>query len=173
MMVCDAVGHGLPDITAVIDAAVASQFPHSAFLTAAIARLDLDTGRLRWVNAWYPAPLIVRDGHLIYPPPYPPAPPLGLQTAKPPACETQLRPGDRLLLYTDGIVEARSASGEFFGEQRLADFIVRASAAGDPAPETLRRLTRAVLDHQGDHLQDDASIVALEWRTEDSARLTL
>jgi serine phosphatase RsbU (regulator of sigma subunit) len=37
------------------------------------------------------------------------------------------------VLYTDGITEARSRAGEFFGEQRLADFISAAAAAGDPA----------------------------------------
>jgi serine phosphatase RsbU (regulator of sigma subunit) len=37
--------------------------------------------------------------------------------------ETRLEPGDRLLLYTDGISEARSLEAEFFGEQRLADSI--------------------------------------------------
>ena len=41
----------------------------------------------------------------------------------------------------------------------------RASSAGDPAPETVRRPMRHVLAHQADHLQDDASIIVLEWRT--------
>ena len=39
------------------------------------------------------------------------------------------------------------------------------AATGDAAPETLRRLMRQVLVHQSDQLQDDASIVLLEWRT--------
>ncbi len=92
----------------------------------------------------------------------PPDPPLGLQDSKPQACEASLQPGDRLL-YTEGIVEARSPAGEFFGEQRLSDFVIRSAAAGVPAPETLRRLMREVLAHQTDQLQDDASVVALEW----------
>ncbi len=83
-------------------------------------------------------------------------------------CETRLEPGDRLLLYTDGITEARSPDGEFFGEQRLADFI---AAAGDPAPEMVRRLMRRLLLHQADQLQDDATIVVLEWRTGEEQRL--
>ena len=115
----------------------------------------------------------VRDGRLLVPGPCKPHPPLGLQLRKPDVCETQLRAGDRVILYTDGIVEARSPTGEFFGEERLADFVHRASAAGDPAPETVRRLMRHVLAHQADHLQDDASIIVLEWRTGDERQLVV
>ena len=83
----------------------------------------------------------------------------------------QLEPGDRLLLYSDGIVEARNAHGEFFGEQRLVDFTRRAELAGLPAPETLRRLAAAVLDHQGGHLQDDATLVLVDWSADARRRL--
>jgi hypothetical protein len=187
LLVIDSVGHGLPaavlasvaissyrharrnmadlpDIAAEINASIADQFGASQFATAVLARLDLDTGRLRWINAGHPDPLIVRGSSLVRPPHCPPCRPLGLQESKPVCCETRLEPGDRLVLYTDGITEARSPNGEFFGEQRLADFISAAAAAGDPAPETVRRLMRHVLHHQADQLQDDASIVVLEWR---------
>ena len=196
LLVLDAVGHGLPsavlasvavgayrharrdgldlpDIAAAVNTVIAAQFTGSQFATAAIARLDLDTGQLRWVNAGHPQPLIVRDGSLIRPTPCRPHPPLGLQSRKPEVCETQLSPGDRVLLYSDGIIEARSPAGRFFGERRLADFIIRAAGAGDPAPETVRRLMRRVLTHQADQLQDDATIILLEWRTGDERQLEL
>jgi hypothetical protein len=188
LLVIDAVGHGLPaavlasvaisayrharrnardlpEIAAAVNAAIAAQIGDSQFATAVLARLDIDTGRLRWINAGHPEPLILRGSSLVRPPACPPARPLGLQLDKPVCCETRLEPGDRLLLYTDGITEARSPDGEFFGEQRLADVITAAIAAGKPAPETVRRLIRGVLDHQADQLQDDASIVVLEWLT--------
>ncbi len=194
LMVLDAVGHGLPaavlastaigayrharrekhdlpDVSAAVNDVIAGEFTGSRFATAAIARLHLDTGQLRWVNAGHPDPLIVRNGALLHPGPCKPHPPLGLQVTKPDVCETQLHPGDRVILYTDGIVEARSPEGEFFGEERLADFIHRATTAGDPAPETVRKLMRHVLAHQADHLQDDASLIVLEWRTGDERRL--
>jgi serine phosphatase RsbU (regulator of sigma subunit) len=194
LVVIDAVGHGLPatvlagvaisayrharrnaldlpDIAAEINTAIAAQFGASQFATAVLARLDVDTGRLRWINAGHPEPLIVRRTSLVRAPRCPPSRPLGLQETKSACCETRLEPGDRLLLYTDGITEARSPAGEFFGEQRLADFIAAAVAAGEPAPETVRQLMRHVLTHQADQLQDDASIVVLEWRTGDEAQL--
>jgi len=194
VLVLDAVGHGLPaallataaigtyrharremrdlpDVAAAMNRVIAENFPGSQFATAAIARLHLDTGQLRWVNAGHPDPLVLRDGALVRPPQCRPHPPLGLQHGKPEVCEMQLHPGDRVLFYTDGIVEARSPAGEFFGEERLADFVLRAEATGDPAPETLRRLMRQVLEHQSDQLQDDASIVVVEWLTGDEQQL--
>ena len=77
--------------------------------------------------------------------------------------EEVLQPGDWLALYTDGITEARDASGAWFGEERLVDFLTREIAAGQPPPETVRRLTQAVLDHQNGVLQDDASILLACW----------
>jgi serine phosphatase RsbU (regulator of sigma subunit) len=194
LLVIDSVGHGLPaavlatvaisayrharrnrldlpDIAVEINAAIATQIGASQFATAVLARLDIGTGRLRWINAGHPEPLIVRGSSLVRLPPCPPSRPLGLQESRPDCCETRLEPGDRLVLYTDGITEARSPQGEFFGEQRLADFISVAAAAGNPAPETVRRLMRHVLSHQAGQLQDDASIVVLEWRTGTERRL--
>jgi serine phosphatase RsbU (regulator of sigma subunit) len=188
LLVLDAVGHGLPaallaaagvgayrngrreglslpEVADLVDRVIGEQFPGSRFATAVLARLDLDSGKLRWVNAGHPAPLIVRDHGLVNPPPCPSSLPLGLQRRPAVECTVQLRPGDRVLLYTDGIVEARSPAGEFFGEERLADFVVRAEASGDAPPEMLRQLMRSVMDHQAGQLQDDASIVVLEWRT--------
>jgi serine phosphatase RsbU (regulator of sigma subunit) len=67
-----------------------------------------------------------------------------------------------LVLYSDGVVEARNDAGEFFGTQRLADFVARTSA-GLPAPETLRRLNLAILDNQDGNLQDDATTLLIGW----------
>ncbi|MGY1604927.1 PP2C family protein-serine/threonine phosphatase [Geodermatophilus sp. SYSU D00815] len=195
LMVLDAVGHGmpaallataavgayragrrrelpLPEVAALMDRVIAAQFPGSQFATAVLARLDLGTGHLRWVNAGHPPPLVVRDGHLLRPAGRP-SRPLGLQHRPPDESTTHLQPGDRVLLYTDGIVEARSPTGEFFGEERLADFVVRAESAGDPPPETLRRLMASVMEHQAGRLQDDATIVLAEWRSGREDRLKL
>ncbi len=166
-------GSDLPGLAAAMDAVVAGQFDGSRFATAVLARLDLDTGLLRWVDCGHPDPLLVRDGVLIRPPTCRPARPLGLLAEAPDVCEVRLRPGDRVLLYTDGVVEARSPGGEFFGEERLADLVVRAELAGDPPPETMRRLMGSVMDHQAGQLQDDASIVLVEWRTGREQQLQL
>ena len=158
-------GADLPEAAVAIDAAIAGQIGRSQFATAVLARLDMGTGRLRWVNAGHPAPLLLRGTSLVQLPAHRPDRPLGLLDGVPTAHETRLEPGDRVLFSTDGITEARSPSGDFFGEQRLADLVSVAIAAGVPAPETMRRLMAAVLTHQDGRLQDDASILLLEWRT--------
>lgn len=78
--------------------------------------------------------------------------------------EEWLEPADQVLFFTDGVVEARSPDGQFFGVERLVDMVSRTSASATPAPETMRRLLHAILDHQDGELQDDATIVVVEWQ---------
>ena len=80
-----------------------------------------------------------------------------------PKAEEPLQRGDWLVLHTDGVTEARGKGGEQFGEQRLADLLTRAAAAGHPPPETARRLTQAVLAHVGETLDDDATVLLASW----------
>lgn len=143
------------------------------FVTAVLARLDTETGVLQYLLAGHPAPLLVRSGRVVKELTHHRRHPLGLpwaDSAEVIATE-QLEPGDRLLLYSDGIVEARNASREFFGEQRLVDFTERASLAELSAPETLRRLVAAVLAHQDGHLQDDATLLMIDWSANSHRRM--
>ena len=90
--------------------------------------------------------------------------PAGASATPPaPVFTERLEPGDRVLLYTDGVTEGRAADGTPFGVERLSDFIIRHSDDGTPAPETLRRLNHAIVDYQAGRLADDATIVLLEW----------
>jgi serine phosphatase RsbU (regulator of sigma subunit) len=78
-----------------------------------------------------------------------------------------------VLFYTDGITEARDEMGREFGLRRFTDLVARGAVDGYPAPETLRRLMRAVLAHQHSRLQDDATALLLEWRGDQQHQLTL
>ncbi|WP_369201323.1 PP2C family protein-serine/threonine phosphatase [Streptomyces sp. PU-14G] len=157
----------LPELVSGLDTAVNDAFA-DRHVTGVFAQLDLTTGRLTWMNAGHPPPLLLRHRETV-----PRAlereaePPLGLGEGLPATRrhvhEAQLKPGDRVLLYTDGVPDARNAAGESFGEARFTDFVIRAIAAGEPAPEALRRLINAILDFQQAPLNDDATILLFEW----------
>jgi serine/threonine protein phosphatase PrpC len=159
-------GLDLVETYAAIDAAIAGQYPNSRFVTAALAELDVTTGRLRWISAGHPAPLLLRDGRLVKTLDVTPAPPVGMQLAsRAPAVGTEsLEPGDMLLLYTDGLTESRRPGGELFTVERLGEFIEREAAGGQAAPETLRRLREAIIGRGQGALQDDATAMLVEWR---------
>jgi hypothetical protein len=159
-------GNGPPAAYTAIDAALAEQDLASRFVTAVIAELDLTTGALRWVSAGHPAPLLLRRGRLVKALDVAPSPPLALQLAGSPPVEGResLEPGDMLLLYTDGLTEARRPGGELFTVERLGEFIEREAASGRAAPETLRRLREAIIQRGAGALNDDATAVLVEWR---------
>ncbi|HEY3941221.1 MAG TPA: PP2C family protein-serine/threonine phosphatase [Acidimicrobiales bacterium] len=154
----------------VIDGAVDAAFDGAAFTTGVLAHLDTTTGLFEWVNAGHPEPLLFRRGRLIRPLQVAPALPFGLWALRPDAHlevgREPLETGDLVLFYSDGVVEARSPAGEYFGRDRLTDLVVRNLAGGLPASELMRRVVRALLEHQGGQLDDDATLLALEWRTE-------
>lgn len=157
----------------VMDAEIASQFGPDKFVTAVVGELDLSTGWWRWTACGHPPALIVRGGRVVKTLDALVGAPLGLGLLQEPEiAEERLEPGDRLLLYTDGVIEARNAAGEFFGTDRLVEFVCRQASSGRPAAETLRRLNHAILAHQEGTLQDDATTVMVEWLTDEPARNT-
>ncbi|GAA2208209.1 PP2C family protein-serine/threonine phosphatase [Nonomuraea monospora] len=156
-----------------IDEAIRGEFT-GRFATGILARLDLDSGWLTWVNRGHHPPLVLRDGHLVATLESIPDPPMGFGLAAyTGSLHYQLEPGDRLLFYTDGIIEAQSPDGELFGLERFIDFVVRREADGMSAPETLRRLIQAILAHQRGRLQDDATVMTVEWQTRRRFQLVL
>jgi len=162
-------GLDLVATAAAIDSTLADQFGDDSFVTGILARLQVSTGTLSLLCAAHPPPLLVRDGRPVGEAHADPGLPLGLGGRQDTVAHISLQPGDRLLLFTDGVIEARSADGEFFGLDRLVDLLTRQEAAGQPPPETLRRLIHTVLDHQHDALQDDATLLLLEWAGEQTA----
>lgn len=165
------VGRGLFEQAREIDETIEDQFAHGAFATGVLAELDLVRGRLRYVNAGHPPPLVLRSGKVVKRLTGGRRLPFGLGTGELTIAEEVLQPGDWLVLHTDGITEARDPAGELFGERRLADFLAREAAARHPPPETARRLVKAVLAHQNGVLQDDATVLLARWVGRDELRI--
>ncbi|MDQ1516747.1 MAG: hypothetical protein QOE80_2577 [Actinomycetota bacterium] len=153
----------LSETAAAVDETIRVRFGSERFVTAVLAELDLDTGLFRWIRAGHPAPLVLRGSKVVKTLWGNGGLPLGLGAPGDEA-EESLEPADQVVFFTDGVTEARSPDGTFFGTDRLADLLSRASAGGNPPPETLRRLVHSILDHQAGDLQDDATAVLVEWK---------
>ena len=159
-------GLSLVDTYRSIDKWIRAQYPGS-FVTAMLAELDTATGAYRRISAGHPAELHLRDGRLMPPLPTPTALPLGLGhmvSRLPRVVDLALQPGDTIVLYTDGITEARDVTGALFGPDRLAAFMVEAIQRGTPAPEVMRRLIHNIIAYENGELRDDATAAMLQWR---------
>jgi serine phosphatase RsbU (regulator of sigma subunit) len=165
-------GAGLYAMARAADEALARHLPEIRFTTAVLGTLDLDTGLLRYLNAGHPAPMLLRKGKVVTRLDRARRLPLGIDDARPEIAEEHLQPGDRLLLFTDGITEARGRDGAPFGEDRLADLVGQHTTAGLPAPETLRRLCHTVLAHYDGPPRDDATMLYIEWSNTAADRMT-
>lgn len=194
-VIIDAIGHGMPAVlmaSAVIngirnerreggspedcfreaDRLVAERFGDSYYVTGQIGSLDLPTGVLTWLNAGHVLPMLVRNGSFVGELACPPSMPIGLGGPIAHIATETLQRGDRVLFYTDGITESQSPDGEFFGPERLADFLVRASLDQVSVAETARRLSANVSAYVGAGLKDDATLFLIEYLGHDPEQQT-
>jgi hypothetical protein len=155
-------GAPILDIHRAIDHALADYYHDDSFATGIVGRLSFANGKLDWSSAGHPPPLLLRGRKVVAELTNEPVLPFGLHGA-PQLSTTDLEPGDAVLLYTDGVTEARGPDGELFGTDRLTDLIEREAASGQPAEEMLRRLVQALLEHQPEGLRDDATLLLVQW----------
>jgi hypothetical protein len=156
-------GVSLRDTYAVMDEVVRGQFSDEHFATAHLAELDVSSGLLRWVNAGHPRPLIIR-GHRVHDSlRTEPTLPVGLGGHTPPVTETQLKPGERILFFIDGVTEERSADGSELGVSGLVELLEQIEADQVSVEESVRRLNREMLAARGGKTADDCTLVLLEW----------
>ncbi|MFI9235376.1 PP2C family protein-serine/threonine phosphatase [Streptomyces sp. NPDC053079] len=130
------------------------------FITAAVLDVpDLEPS-LHLISCGHPPPLLLRDGRVTPLKVRQPAPPLGLIEFAPADIAVEsygFEPGDVVLLYTDGVIEARDDTGTFYP---LSERIAAWSGHGPQA--LLRHLCEDLLAHCGGSLGDDAAMVAVQ-----------
>jgi hypothetical protein len=156
-------GASLTEIHAAIDQALASRYDDMSFVTGIIGRLIVATGRLEWTCAGHPPPLLLRDRTTVHELVSTPTLPFGLHGEPAGIHSLDLKPDDAVLFYTDGVTEAHDANREMFGVDRLSDLLASEAAGEQEAEELLRRMVRALLDHQSGDLRDDATLLMLRW----------
>ncbi|MFJ4525540.1 PP2C family protein-serine/threonine phosphatase [Streptomyces sp. NPDC088810] len=129
------------------------------FVTAVFAEIAAQDPLIRVVNCGHPPPVRIRPGEVRELDSGRSAPPLnlGMLVGEPYHMDTySFRPGDQLLLYTDGITETRDATGSFYPLlQRLRSWGCL------PPRDLLERLHHDLLDHSGDRLLDDIAALAV------------
>ncbi|HUG53414.1 MAG TPA: SpoIIE family protein phosphatase [Vicinamibacteria bacterium] len=144
-----------------INSTVCQNVTSGKYVTFFMARLDPENGRVCYVNAGHNPPLLVRrdgsvetltEGGMV----------LGLFDSIPYAeGAAELRPGDTLLIFSDGVTETFSASGDEFGEERLAEVAVRGRGL-DAAGLQAQILREVDLFAIGTKATDDRTIIVLK-----------
>jgi serine phosphatase RsbU (regulator of sigma subunit) len=155
-------GASVTDMHAAIDQALTSHYDDESFATGIVGRLAFRSGRLEWSCAGHPPPLLLRGRKVVAELTNDPVLPFGLG-GRPTLSTADLEPDDTLLLYTDGVTEARATDGALFGLDRLTDLLEQEAASGRPPEEILRRLVRALREHQPEGLRDDATLLLVQW----------
>ncbi|MEU3829209.1 PP2C family protein-serine/threonine phosphatase [Streptomyces sp. NPDC029080] len=157
-----------PDLLTVVDRierSLARNLGPDDFVTAVVAGYT-GSGDLEIVNCGHAPPLLISAaGEIVTVEAARPAPPLGLRALSgqvPGLQRLPLAVGDQLLLYTDGVIEARDHAREFYP---LAEGVAR-HASEEPA-RTLRALHDELLAHVGGRLHDDAALLLLRKRAEE------
>ncbi|MFJ8076606.1 PP2C family protein-serine/threonine phosphatase [Streptomyces sp. NPDC096176] len=129
------------------------------FITATILDIPDRGTRVDMIDCGHPPPVLLRDARATAIDTYQPAPPLGLGDLAHRRYHVdtfQFEVGDLLLLYTDGVIEARDSTGAFY------PLTERITGWTEADPEAfLRRLRRDLLDHVGGRLGDDAAMIAI------------
>jgi len=145
----------LVNLAAEMDAHVSRDLEIEDFVTVILA--EFAPGEVRIVNCGHhpPAKMAADSAELQLMAPGQPSPPLGLQP-RPARQDIALGPGDRLLFYTDGLVEARDRKGRFF---ELSLPTVAKALAEPDLDAAVRQVVRLLLEHAGGRLADDVLLV--------------
>ncbi|MFE4647864.1 PP2C family protein-serine/threonine phosphatase [Streptomyces sp. NPDC056707] len=160
---------GLPTLAAALDQSVTryhadfepedGEDSGERFVTALLLEIPEEGPISRMTSCGHPAPLLLSPGHARAVPSRHPAPPLGIGDMGPARYTVDVfafEAGDTLLLFTDGVIEARDRGGAFYPLAERA-----AQWTGSPPEKLLHHLRRDLLAYVGGRLGDDAAIIAI------------
>jgi sigma-B regulation protein RsbU (phosphoserine phosphatase) len=147
------------EVLAAANAALVAENEQNMFVTLFLAHYDIRSGTLRYASAGHPPPCVLRqDGRVERLPVqgglFGVMAEAGYETT-----EARLAPGEALVLYTDGVTEARDAAGTLYGEERLAQLLH--GQLGAPAAAICRAVVADVDAYRTDARQDDLTLLVL------------
>ncbi|MEU0145293.1 PP2C family protein-serine/threonine phosphatase [Streptomyces sp. NPDC006288] len=165
--------HEEPDLVKLVarlERSVARELQGEKFVTALLAEVRPEEETVVMVNCGHPAPMLIsRDGAIEFPEPPSYAPPLGLglglgiHDGEPPQSHrVGFSPGEQLLLYTDGVTEARDGGGHFYPLKDRASLLRH-----DDAQVALEELRGDVVRHVAGPLHDDAAMLLLRYHRDE------
>jgi serine phosphatase RsbU (regulator of sigma subunit) len=146
-----------------IHLALADELPAAHFVTASYVFVDLERGLIRHASAGHPPPLVFHAADRTFATPAATGPLImNLMPTAYPATEIPLYPGDRVVMFTDGVTEAMRPDDEMFGEDRLRQVIATSGSGADGVASAI--IAAAVAFRGGDisRLDDDCTLVVLE-----------
>ena len=159
--------HTLGELARRLDAGLSRSWgEHEEFVTALFVEIDPEVGRLSLFNCGHPPPILISpEGVTVLEVPAP-APPLGLLTlgdGSGAARSMPFKPNNQLLLYTDGVTEARDGRQVFYPlDERLAVLGAATPAIKSGDSVTLLEMLRDdLLRHAGRPLDDDAALLLI------------
>ncbi len=159
-------GLGLTERFTAADDAVRRQFGSTStmavpFVTAVALEIDITRGSAVALSAGHPWPYRLREGsidQIELTPQFP----LGVFAGTKYFTEDlELLAGDRLVLLSDGVLEAAPSDGQHFGETRLEAALLATRSM--PPHEAVRHLVRTLLGYQRSALRDDATVLLFDW----------
>ena len=150
------------EILDLVNRTLAERWEFGDFVTATCVVHDPRSQTVRWATAGHTAPILLSD---LVELPSEAGAPLGIDArTRFRSLHQPLRPPDGVLLYTDGLIDARRGDDRY-GEDRMRD--VLSGCRGAPAAEIVQALRRSVSRYAGDRFADDVCIVALRAATRD------
>ena len=161
---CAMLGNSAAEILTRTNEAVCSNNPEEMFITVWLGILEISTGKLTAVNAGHEYPVLKRaeggfkllkDKHGLV---------IGaMDGVKYKDYELQLRPGDKLFVYTDGVPEATDAENRLFGAERM---LAALNAASEEDPEQILKSVRGAVDAFVKDAEqfDDLTMLCLEYK---------
>ncbi|HAC15372.1 MAG TPA: hypothetical protein DCE78_05435 [Bacteroidetes bacterium] len=155
---CDPA-HIIRDVNELLQERVERQM----FVTCVLAKYEVESRILKYVNAGHCQPVLIRDGNVRFLDAKTPRFPMGVKGYVPYVdSEIQLLQGDTVFFYSDGLPEAKSLNGEMYDYERVPELFKRISSEETSSAAICEKIKQEMLNFSDYELADDLTLVVLK-----------